>query len=247
MTFNFEKQKTEYVPGVLFTKPNMNNKIFLLTKDYETDETPTFIFKIMKVSQSNINHLKNVNFTPLTKENFNFTADKTKETTFLSTGIFVDTSFARDKTNEVGRIELTEKKADKTFYMPLLQVSRNYRQFGFSKTLIETIKVFSNYHNKDYVSGFMLPMDKLVHKNVLYPAKIFPPLVLKPSHKFTCNEAYDIKSADVLEKIYSKLGFEVKRNKYNTTGRLTLYTDKVDIDEKLCSTPFLNPFKDIKP
>jgi hypothetical protein len=233
MKFNLSELEKEYINGTLFTKSNLNNKFFLLTKQFITDEKvvdmPTFMFKIFQLNPSNIKNIENRDFSKLRIKDFETENTTAQKTTYLKQGVVADLDFVNNEDAEIGRMNIILKK-DGNFHLTLLQVCKNYREYGFSSVFIDALKGFAHVNHVDQVTGLLCPLDKLVYKNVLYPARQFPPMILKP-HNLT-EEYYDgVKSADVLEKIYKNLGFSVDRNKTQEIGRLYLNTRNVNEDE----------------
>lgn len=233
MKFNLSELEKEYINGTLFTKSNLNNKFFLLTKQYITDtnivDMPTFVFKILQLNPSNINFVENNDFSKLKSKDFKSIDTKSKKTTFLKNGVLADLNFVNDEDYEIGRMNVILKK-DGNYHLTLLQVCKNYREYGFGSVFIDALKTFAHVNNVNQVTGLLCPLDKLVYKNVLYPARQFPPMVLTPYN--ITEECYDgVKSADVLEKIYRNLGFSVDRNRTQEIGRLYLNTKNVEEDE----------------
>lgn len=255
MNINLEELKKEYINGVFFTKPSLDGKSFLLTKQFDTKDHdfPTFVYKILTLTPSNIDYVKRKDFSKLQVEDVKV-KNLDRKTTFSKNGVLVDTTFVNDEDNEVGRMEVIKKK-DGNYHLILLQVSRNYREYGFSGTFIETLKTFAHVNNVKQVTGLLCPLDKLVYKDVLYPAKHFPPMTLRPFND-TEDENFDgVKSANVLEKIYRNLGFSVDRDRTQEIGRLYLNTKDVNQDfnylslkENLClKENFFTGSKTIKP
>ena len=218
MIYQNENQQDKYLNAVLFTKPNLNGKVFLLTKEF--NDLDICYFHIIKMSASSLQNVFNMNYSVLDESNFHIDLDG-KTTSFSTKPVLVKYPYVNNPANKVGSLKLTKNK-EGNCYISRIDVCSNYREFGLAKTLIETTSAFAVNNGYDKITGFMLPMDKLVKKEPLKPAKVFPPISYIPNHKTEHSTLNDMESGNVLEDIYRHLGFSVKRFPDRESGILNM-------------------------
>lgn len=221
--------------GALFTNKKLNNELYFMTgNNIISDKKCMSSFKIYKINDLNKIYLNdNTLLSSDDLDYLDFVSDETF-TKFKATEIFIDTKNLEKvayATSQFGG----NKQNKKEFYLMYLETNPEYRDCGFAKSLMEVIKTYASFIGKDYITGQMIPLDKLKNKNPVKPAKNIKKQVYHYESIFSiydevedlifnsCEDELDdenTESANTLKEIYNHLGFDVNMFPQSNTGTL---------------------------